>query len=156
MPLYVNNDGDIHSFLPPGSLLQTTFSRNLPLSGGKQEFGRDLCAYVQRVHTLLAQRGVFSPRVMEFLKVLYRGRGLSNRSMGVFASTYCRSPEGNGCSRRCLAAGTVDWLQSILENTSQRDCPLKVHQHSTKTNENNCRDHRLTLAGYTSKRRGAW
>ncbi|CAN0374453.1 unnamed protein product, partial [Scytosiphon promiscuus] len=30
---------------------------------------RELCAYVQRVHTLLAQRGVFSPRVMEFLKV---------------------------------------------------------------------------------------
>lgn len=36
--------------------------------------GRDLCTYVQRVHTLLAQRGVFSPRVMEFLKVhMYMG-----------------------------------------------------------------------------------
>ncbi|CAM9136528.1 unnamed protein product, partial [Ectocarpus sp. 4 AP-2014] len=39
------------------------------LLGGKQEFGRELCAYVQKVHTLLAKRGVFSPRVMEFLKV---------------------------------------------------------------------------------------
>ncbi|CAM9466034.1 unnamed protein product [Ectocarpus sp. 12 AP-2014] len=39
------------------------------LLGGKQELGRELCAYVQRVHTLLAKRGVFSPRVMEFLKV---------------------------------------------------------------------------------------
>ena len=37
--------------------------------GGKQELGRELCTYVQRVHTLLSQRGVFSPRLMEFLKV---------------------------------------------------------------------------------------
>lgn len=40
-----------------------------PRPGGKKELGHDLCGYVQRVHTLLAQRGVFSPRVMEFLEV---------------------------------------------------------------------------------------
>lgn len=63
-----NHLHDVIEFCPPPPPHNLLTLKSTVL-GGKQELGRELCAYVQRVHTLLAKRGVFSPRVMEFLKV---------------------------------------------------------------------------------------
>ncbi|CAM9126790.1 unnamed protein product, partial [Hapterophycus canaliculatus] len=90
------------------------------LLGGKQDLGRELCAYVQRVHTLLAQRGVFSPRVMEFLKVDFGRVHIEEEGRVVSENLDSRNLLPDTCWQAVEEGWLVRWRKFVLGRGARR------------------------------------
>ncbi|CAM9509599.1 unnamed protein product, partial [Choristocarpus tenellus] len=100
------------------------------LFGGKEEEGRALCQYLQRIHTLLAWRGVFSPRVMDFLEACTKcclidfGRvHIEEEGRVISQNLDSRNLLPNTCWQVVEESWLVKWTKFVLSQGARRYLP---------------------------------
>ncbi|CAM9595224.1 unnamed protein product, partial [Discosporangium mesarthrocarpum] len=93
------------------------------LIGGREEEGLALCQYAQRTHNLLGRRGIFSPRVMEFLEVDFSRVHIEEEGRVISQHLDSRNLLPNTCWQAVEESWLVKWRKFVLSQGARRYLP---------------------------------